>query len=141
MVPCSKPLCERGIIMLKKWWNTFLAGFFLLVIAVAAVVLMFAALFGLWVGWVAWSDSTRDKKAVTVIQPKAEAYLQEAYPENDFVVIDADWNWYDNVYRIKVQSQSDQTVQFFLSYDTKTMELDRDGYAKRWVDHTLTASD
>ena len=132
---------EKGAMTVKKWWNHFLAVACLLITAGAVIVLVYAALFGLWFGWVALSDCARDKKAVTVIQPKAETYLQENYPENDFVVVNADWNWYDNVYRIKVQSLSDQTVQFFLSYNTKTMELERDGYAEGWVDHIQTASD
>ena len=89
-----------------------------------APLLLYGGLLGL-----AWlTDLTSSQVASKIIDPKAEAYISQAYPDNDFILEDAYYVFKDNCYRVKVKSRSSQDTCFSLDFDYQSYELVSDGY-------------
>lgn len=95
----------------------------LLILAIGAAVLFGIAMGILWI-----QDRRLEHIAKTVIDVEAETYIQENYPDNDFVIEDAFYVFKDNCYRVKIQSPSSQDTHFHLDYDYKSLELVTDSY-------------
>lgn len=89
-----------------------------------APLLIYGGLLGL-----AWlTDLTSSHVANEIIDPKAEAYISQAYPDNDFILDDAYYVFKDNCYRVNVRSRSSQDTHFSLDFDYQSYELVYDGY-------------
>ena len=87
-------------------------------------LLLYGGLLGL-----AWlTDLTSSQVASKIIDPKAEAYIAEAYPGNDFILDDAYYDFKDNCYWVEVKSQASQDTHFWLKFDSRSHEFVYDSY-------------
>lgn len=104
------------------------------VIAIIAFLILLSPilLYGGIVGLAWLTDLTSSHVASEIIDPKAEEYISEAYPGNDYVLSDAYHVFKDNCYRVDVKSRSSQDTYFSLDFDYQSHELVNDGY-EAWV--------
>lgn len=101
----------------------------LICIAVAVIaMIIFLLIIGAPVAWFIFSLSRNDRIAREVIQPKAEAYIAEAYPDTDFVLGEAYYGFKRMDYWVEVSSPSSKDTYFELSFNEDTYELCEDTY-------------
>lgn len=99
----------------------------ILFILLAALAIFIPAC--LFFGYLQVSEWIKDRQVDTVIVPKAEAYLAENYPGNDFYIEKAYHSWYDSCYHVQVKSQRSADTYFSLHFnDRKDKELSYDSY-------------
>lgn len=99
------------------------------ILAVVGLIFLIPGL--LYAGVLCWawlSDLKHANIAQEIIDPKAAEYISQAYPDADYVLDNAYYDFKDNCYQVKVHSPSSQDTYFTLNYDNKTYELVRDGY-------------
>ena len=99
------------------------------ILAVVGLIFLIPGL--LYAGVLCWawvSDLKHANIAQEIIDPKAAEYISQAYPDTDYVLDNAYYDFKDNCYQVKVHSPSSQDTYFTLNYDNKTYELVRDGY-------------
>lgn len=97
-----------------------------LLIVILSIGLFYAAILGV----ARLIDLRYDRIAEEIIDVKAAEYIEQTYPNNDYIVGDAYYVFKDNCFRVKVKSRSSQDTYFSLSFDYKTYELTSDNYER-----------
>lgn len=110
-------------------WLWILLGAVFVLAAIAVPVCMLYSLLD--------SMETSEEK-IAQVDEKAAAYIAEQYPGNDFIVEQAVYVFKDNSYRVHVRSRSSQDTYFYLDFDWKTLEFERDSYESQVLEKRNT---